>query len=99
MVMGTQERHGPGRQPARGLQEQAMAKPSLRGQTGLSGESGIGAGQRVRWKSISGRTNSRNHKPQRQWLGGDCAVLSCSCEGAAISPTLVTKTPLLVTSK
>lgn len=30
---------------------------------------------------------------------GDHAVSSCSCEGAAISPTLATKTPLLVTSK
>lgn len=99
VVTGTQERHGPGRQPARGLQEQAMAKPSLRGRMGLSGESGVGAGQRVRWKSISGRIDSRSHEPQRQWLGGDRAVLSCSCEGAAISPTLATKTPLLVTSK
>ena len=30
---------------------------------------------------------------------GDRAVSSCSCEGAAISPTLATKTPLLVTGK
>ena len=68
VVMGTQEGHGPGREPARGLQEQAMAKPSLRGRMGLSGESGVRAGQRMHWKSISGRIDSRSHEPQRQWL-------------------------------
>lgn len=31
VVMGPQERHGPGRQPARGLQKQAMAKDMLLG--------------------------------------------------------------------
>lgn len=62
VVVGTQERRGPGGEPARGLQKQAMAKPSLRGRVGLSGESGVGAGQRVRWKSISGRIDIRNHE-------------------------------------
>ena len=35
VAVGTQERRGPGGEPARGLQKQAMAKPSLKRTSGL----------------------------------------------------------------